>query len=107
MIRMMAALLIALPTMASAQAGNPFNDRLMKLSPELQRATMRQAITNNGLRCGRVDAARVQQPWKNLMMWTASCTPGGAYAVYVARDQTVQARRCAELPTLKLPPCRK
>lgn len=98
--------LLSAPAVAAPAGGNPFNDRLLALSPVLQRAAMRQAITNNNLRCGRVEWARFQQPWGNLMMWTARCTPGGDYGIFVGRDQSVQVRRCAETATLKLPACR-
>ncbi|MBU3076268.1 hypothetical protein KOF26_00175 [Sphingomonas sp. XMGL2] len=87
-------------------SANAFNDRLRKLSPDQQKAAMRQAITNNGNRCGRVEKADFQQPYKNLMMWTATCNPGGRFAVFVGADQSVQARPCADLASLKLPVCR-
>jgi hypothetical protein len=99
------ALILLSGAAIAAPSANPFNDRIRALSPELQRATMRQAITNNGKRCGRVDRARFQQPYGNLMMWTAHCTPGGHFGIFVGRDQSVQVRRCEETVQLKLPRC--
>ena len=92
--------------LAQPASPNAFNDRLRGLSPDQQKAAMRQAITNNGIRCGRVEQAAFQQPFRNLMMWTATCNPGGRFAVFVGADQSVQVRSCADLASLKLPQCR-
>jgi len=111
MFRPLLALSIAIfaagPALAQITTANPFNDQIRRLSPEKQRATMRQAITNSGIRCGRVEQAAFQQPFRNLMMWTATCNPGGHFAIFVGSDQSVQVRPCADLKDLKLPECRR
>jgi hypothetical protein len=105
-VALAAAAALALPAAAQKPSDNPFNDRIRKMNAEQQRAVMRQAITNNAQRCGRVERARFQGPYGNLMMWTATCAPGGDYAVFVGRDQSVQVRVCNQMAALKLPKCR-
>jgi hypothetical protein len=91
---------------AAAQPANPFSERLQTLS-ELQRhSVLRRAILDSGQPCKRVDAAGVSGRYKNLVMWTARCTPGGAYGVYIGPDASVQVRPCGQAKTLGLPECR-
>ena len=85
--------------------GNPYHDRLFALG-ELQRgAALRSAIRTARESCDRVEAAAFQQDHENLKMWTASCQ-SRTYAVFVAPNGDVQVRKCTDLASLKLPPCR-
>ncbi len=105
--RTAALMTICVLTIAAAAGAGTFNDRLRRLPPEQQRAVVRQAVTNGGQRCGRVTRAAFQQPYGNLMMWTATCAPGGDFGVYIGPDGSAQVRPCAEVASLKLPACRK
>lgn len=67
---------------------------------------MRRAVLDSGQYCKRVDWTAKQQPYKNLVMWVARCTPGGDKAVYIGPDGTVQVRPCKDAAVLKLPACR-
>ncbi|MFS0737299.1 hypothetical protein ABC347_09640 [Sphingomonas sp. 1P06PA] len=96
---------MALPLPAAAQAGNAFSQRLQQL-PDLQRrAVLRRAVLDSGQRCKRVDAGALKGRYKNLVMWTATCNPGGAYGIFIGPDGSVQVRPCADMRTLKLPAC--
>ena len=102
----LAGTLPALPAAAQVRAANPGNDRLLRLDLAQRDGTLRRAVTNSGLRCGRLERSGFQGYYKNLAMWSARCTPGGDYAVFIGSDSTVQVRRCAELAAFKLPTCR-
>ena len=39
-------------------------------------------------------------------MWTARCSDGNDWAVFIAPNGDVQVRDCAEAATLALPACR-
>jgi len=104
------AAIALIATSASAVAiANPASDRLTQLSDIPRRAALRAALIDSGLWCKRVEAAALQGPWKNLMMWRAKCDltdPRLDYAVFVGPDGSVQARPCADMAYLKLPACR-
>jgi hypothetical protein len=100
--------LIAAPVAAVAIA-NPASDRLSQLSDIPRRAALRAALLDSGMWCKRVEAAALQGPWKNLVMWRAKCDLTDArldYAVFIGPDGSVQARPCADMAYLKLPVCR-
>jgi hypothetical protein len=108
MMKMIAGLMLAgaMIAPAHAQTATAYSDRLLKLG-ELQRhSVLRRAILDSGELCKRVERAAVSGAYKNLVVWTARCTPGGDYGVFLGPDASVQVRRCAETKTLGLPPCR-
>ena len=100
-----ALIAVALATPALAQPANPVDDRLKQLS-ELQRhSVLRRAILDSAQPCKRVEQAAAQGRYKNLMMWTARCVPGGDYALFIGPDASVQVRSCPTLRQLGLPAC--
>jgi hypothetical protein len=103
-----AALALATP-LAAVSIANPASDQLARLNDIPRRAALRGALLDSGLQCTRVEAAARQGPWGNLTMWRAKCHPTDPrfdYGVFLGPDGSVQARRCTEMATLKLPPCR-
>jgi hypothetical protein len=102
----------ALALLAAAPPANPFHERLLRLDQLPQRAALRRAIIDSREWCGRVEGARVQGPYGNLMMWTVRCAqPKMAsrffdYGVFIGTDGSVQVRRCDQMRRLKLPACR-
>ncbi|SNS79091.1 hypothetical protein SAMN06295912_11646 [Sphingomonas laterariae] len=109
--RLLLAALIA-ATMASpvlAQPkpqANPYSDRLAALTDLQRNAALRRAVLDSGQYCKRVEWSAKQQTYKNLVMWTARCNPGGDKAVFIGPDGSVQVRPCKDLAQLKLPQCR-
>jgi hypothetical protein len=101
------ALLLALPVAAAVSPAEGYSDRIKKLSDIERRAVMRRAILDGAQYCKQVLSTAYQQPYKNLVMWTAHCAKGGDYAVYVGPDGSAQVRPCADLPKLNLPVCRR
>jgi len=104
MVAMMAACLSVAP--AGAQTADAYSNRLLKLNVLQRHSVLRRAILDSGEACKRVDRAAVSGRYKNLVIWTARCTPGGDYGVFVGPDASVQVRQCAQTKALGLPPCR-
>lgn len=85
---------------------NPAHDRLVELTPGNQRLAMMRAIRDSGYRCQRVDNAGYQEEYRDMRMWVATCGPDVRnFAVFVAPNDTVQVRNCADAGTLSLPRC--
>jgi hypothetical protein len=84
----------------------PASDQLQGLSPLYRYLGLRRAIMDSGQRCKKVDTGQYQQDHKNLAMWVAHCTDTGDWAIFIAPNDDVQVRRCADTATLKLPACK-
>lgn len=105
LLYMAIALTLALPVVAPAQPANRFSDQLRALDLAQRNGVLRRAITENGMRCGRLDTSSYRGAFKRLAMWQARCTPGGDYAIFIGLDQSVQVRRCEDAKELGLPRC--
>jgi hypothetical protein len=81
-------------------------DKLKGLSEMNRGLALRRAIQDSGSTCKKVDASGYQQDYQNLSMWTARCSDGGDWAVFIAPNGDVQVRACKDSATLKLPECR-
>jgi hypothetical protein len=85
---------------------NSYHDRLVALSPQMQRLTLMRAIRDNGRRCGRVEAGRYQEEYRNMALWVALCEDGRHFGVFIAPNGDTQVRECTEMRQLDLPQCR-
>jgi hypothetical protein len=88
------------------RAANPMSDQLKALSPLYRDLGLYRAVRDSGQRCKKAENGAYQQEYKNLAMWTVHCTDSGDWALFVAPNGDVQARRCADSAELKLPACR-
>ena len=105
LVALLAAAGLLSPAIAVPPTNNPYVQRILKLDPVRQKAVLRQAITNDGERCGHIgDTGRIP-PYKNLAGWHARCEPGGDYLIYVGPDGSAQVRRCEDARKLNLPGC--
>lgn len=84
----------------------PGSDSLAALPPLLRSDGLWRAIKDAGQRCKRVDAGAFQQDYKDMAMWTAHCTDSGQWMVFIAPNNDVQVRPCADAATLQLPACK-
>jgi hypothetical protein len=104
---MLAFLMAAVPTAPLLAApANPFSARLQRLDELRRHSVLRRAILDSGEPCKRVEQAVLNGPYKNLMMWTARCAPGGDYGLFIGPDASVQVRPCGDHKALGLPLCR-
>lgn len=90
----------------SITAANPYQERLAALS-ELDRSlALRRAVQDAGEPCKRIEASAYQGIYKSLHMWTARCSEGREWGLFIAPNGDVQVRSCAHLKQLGLPECR-
>ena len=85
---------------------NSYHDRLVALSPQMQRLTLMRAIRDNAKRCGRVEAGHYQEEYRNMALWVALCEDGRHWGVFIAPNGDTQVRECTEMRQLELPLCR-
>ena len=88
------------------QPSSAYVDKLKGLSEMNQGLALRRAIQDTGGACKRVDQAGFQEDYRNMSMWTARCSDGNDWAIFIAPNGDVQVRDCADAATLKLPACR-
>ena len=85
---------------------NSYHDRLAALSPQMQRLTLMRAVRDNGKRCGRVEAGRYQEEYRNMALWVVLCEDARHWGVFIAPNGDTQVRECSEMQQLELPVCR-
>jgi hypothetical protein len=74
---------------------------------ELNRAiALKRAISDSGFTCKRITRSGYSREYDNLSMWVAHCADERSWAVFIAPDDQVQVRNCADHAELKLPECR-
>lgn len=80
-------------------------DALHKAS-ELNRViALKRAIYDSGYSCKRITRSGYVGTYENLDMWTATCTEGRAWAIFVGPDGSAQVRDCADVARFGLPKC--
>lgn len=90
----------------SITAANPYQERLAALG-ELDRSlALRRAVQDSGESCRKVESSAYQGMYKSLHMWTARCSQGKDWGLFIAPNGDVQVRSCAHLKQLGLPECR-
>lgn len=85
---------------------NPMSDQLKGMTPLYRDLGLYRALRDNGQRCKKAENGAYQEDYKNLVMWTVHCTDTGDWAIFIAPNGDVQARRCSEAAELKLPACK-
>jgi hypothetical protein len=85
---------------------NAGSDRLAAMTPLYRNLGLWRAIRDAPQRCKKVDAGAFQQDYKGMAMWTAHCTDTGQWMLFIAPNDDVQVRACADAATLKLPACK-
>lgn len=85
---------------------NPGSDRLKAATPLNQRIGAMRAIRDSGKRCRNVQAVGYQQDFRGMAMWVALCNDGRHWSIFIAPNEDIQVRDCAENAQLDLPVCR-
>lgn len=93
-------------TVTSVKASSPYVDQLKTLNAFNRGLALRRAIQDSGSTCKSVDSSGYQQEHANMSMWTARCSEGVDWALFIAPNGDVQVRDCADAPQLDLPACR-
>jgi hypothetical protein len=90
----------------SVAQNSPHQQRLKEMDPRLRNAAFMRAIRDGGESCNRVDQSAHTGSYKDLPMWSARCSGGNEYALFVGADGSVQVRSCEHVRQLDMPPCR-
>jgi hypothetical protein len=79
--------------------------RLFDLN-DLDRAiALKRAIGDQGLRCQRIVSTGYVTRFRDMDMWTATCADGRQWALFIAANDSVQVRLCADNEKVGLPAC--
>ena len=113
-----AALLISaslLASCASEEAAPPLQNDIMVRSAAQQRLfdlndldraiALKRAISDQGLRCERIESTGFVTRYKDMDMWTATCGDDRQWALFVGANDSVQVRLCADNEKVGLPAC--
>lgn len=74
---------------------------------DLDRAiALKRAIGDQGLRCTRVVSTGYVTRYKDMDMWTASCSDKRQWALFIAANDSVQVRLCDDNEKIGLPTCK-
>ncbi|HYC94796.1 MAG TPA: hypothetical protein VEB39_03765 [Sphingomicrobium sp.] len=113
-----AALLISASLLASCgseEAAPPLQNDIMVRSAAQQRLfdlndldraiALKRAISDQGLRCERIESTGFVTRYKDMDMWTATCGDERQWALFVGANDSVQVRLCADNEKVGLPAC--
>ena len=79
--------------------------RLFDLN-DLDRAiALKRAIADQGLRCGQIVSTGYVTRYKDMDMWTATCSDDRQWALFIAANDSVQVRLCDDNEKIGLPAC--
>ena len=74
---------------------------------DLDRAiALKRAIADQGLRCTRIVSTGYVTRYKDMDMWTATCSDDRQWALFVSANDSVQVRLCADNEKIGLPACK-
>jgi hypothetical protein len=80
--------------------------RLFDLN-DLDRAiALKRAIADQGLRCGQIVSTGFVTRYKDMDMWTATCSDNRQWALFLAANDSVQVRLCDDNEKIGLPACK-
>jgi hypothetical protein len=79
--------------------------RLFDLN-DLDRAiALKRAMADQGLRCSQIVSTGYVTRYKDMDMWTATCSDERQWALFVAANDSVQVRLCDDNEKIGLPAC--
>lgn len=79
--------------------------RLFDLN-DLDRAiALKRAISDQGLRCQRIVSTGYVTRYKDMDMWSATCSDDRQWALFISANDSVQVRLCADNEKIGLPVC--
>ncbi len=80
--------------------------RLLDLN-DLDRAiALKRAIADQGLRCSQIVSTGYVARYRDMDMWTATCSDQRQWALFVGANDSVQVRLCVDNEKIGLPACK-
>ncbi|QNM82042.1 hypothetical protein H8M03_08345 [Sphingomonas sabuli] len=67
---------------------------------------LKRAIHDSGYPCKRITESGFVGTYKNLEMWTASCSDRRDWAIFIGPDGSAQVRYCKDVQEFGLPGCK-
>lgn len=73
---------------------------------DLDRAiALKRAIADQGLRCARIVSTGYVTRFKDMDVWTATCSDDRQWSLFVGANDSVQVRLCDDNEKIGLPAC--
>lgn len=73
---------------------------------DLDRAiALKRAIADQGLRCGQIVSTGYVTRFRDMDMWTATCSDDRQWALFIGANDSVQVRLCVDNEKVGLPVC--
>ena len=73
---------------------------------DLDRAiALKRAISDQGLRCSQIVSTGYVTRFKDMDMWTATCSDDRQWALFLGANDSVQVRLCVDNEKIGLPAC--
>ena len=66
---------------------------------------LKRAIADQGLRCSQIVSTGFVTRFKDMDMWTATCSDDRQWALFVGANDSVQVRLCDDNEKIGLPAC--
>lgn len=74
---------------------------------DLDRAiALKRGIADAGMRCARIVSTGYVTRYKDMDMWTATCSDKRQWALFISANDSVQVRLCENNEKLGLPACK-
>ena len=73
---------------------------------DLDRAiALKRAIADQGLRCAQIVTTGYVTRFRDMDMWTATCSDDREWALFISANDSVQVRLCVDNEKIGLPAC--
>ncbi|WP_324806312.1 hypothetical protein SH584_08565 [Sphingomonas sp. LY29] len=79
--------------------------QLFELSDLNRTIALKRAISGQGLSCPQLVTSGFSTRYKDMDMWTATCSDKRQWALFIGANDTVQVRPCKDNAQFDLPPC--
>jgi hypothetical protein len=74
---------------------------------DLDRAiALKRAISDQGLRCTQIVSTGYVTRFRDMDMWTATCSDNRQWALFIGANDSVQVRLCTDNEKVGLPVCK-
>lgn len=94
------------PVQAEVTVRSDAQKRLFELS-DLDRAiALKRAIGEQGLRCGQIVTTGYVGRYRDMDLWTATCSDKRQWALFIGANDSVQVRLCDDNEKVGLPACK-
>ena len=80
--------------------------RLFDLSDLNRAIALKRAIADQGLRCAQIVSTGYVSRYKDMDVWTATCSDKRVWSLFVGANDSVQVRLCDDNEKIGLPACK-